>query len=149
MPVQTFQMADIRKSPAKSGSPVQQHRENIGNGEYNRFAPLLGERPLLRPRSGSTKRRLSPAHERDQVSKIPRLDANKVFDQLKVHDNLAAATKNTLTEVAAAAATFSKVDDGGIGTVIYKITQVCDGLLNMSETHKSAIIDSLKASESV
>jgi len=50
--------------------------------------------------------------------------------------------------VAATAATFSKVDDGGIDAVIFKITQVCDGLLNMSETLKSALIDSLKVNES-
>jgi len=146
MPVQTFLMADMRKSPEKPPSPAQQHRNNVGKGEYNRFGPLSSG-PIgnsFKPAS-NRKRPLDGDGHRDSPGKIPKLDANKVFDQLKVHDTLMAVAKNTLTEVGSHAAKVGAVDDGGIGTVLYKFGQVLDALISSQDALKSTIVDVVKA----
>jgi len=147
MPVQTFLMADVRKSPEKPPSPAQQHRENVGKGEYNRFGPLAGGQvgKPFKPAS-NRKRPLENDGYQESPGKLPKLDANKVFDQLKAHDTLMSVAKNALTEVGSYAAKVGAVDDGGIGTVLYKFGQVLDALISSHDVLKSTLIDVVKNS---
>jgi len=119
-------MSDLVKSPPKT--PLDSHRSSVGTGMYNRWGPLLNEKGGRSRLHSNGKRPLSNDGQDEPSSKVARMDANKVFDQLKVQDSLMTSAKTLLTEVGTAAATFSKVDDGGIGTTIYKLTQVMDCL---------------------
>jgi len=143
MPVKTFLMSDIPKSPPRT--PLEDHRAATGKGSYNRFGPLLPEQGGRQRLQSTGKRRLAQEDQSGPSNKVAKLDANRVFDQLKVQDSLMNSAKTLLTEVGAAAGTFSKVDDGGIGTVIYKLTQVMDCIINSNENLKSALIDVVNA----
>jgi len=144
MPVPTFLMSDIHRSPPKAPTPTQQHRENVGRGTYNRYGLLGSSQKGGGTRSTSQKRPLSDDPYQESPGKIPKLDANKIFDQLKVYDTLMNVAKNTLTEVGSCAAKVGNVDDGGIGTVIFKLSQVIDAIINSQEAIKSTIVDFVK-----
>lgn len=137
-------MSDLQ--PPKPPSPVESHRSNVGRGTYNRYEALFpgGVSSQLRtPTRG--KRPLENDDSSASIPKMPRFDADKVFDQLKSHDSLILAAKASLKEACDTAGLFCKVDDNALGTVLFKLTQVCDTLLKGQETLKSSIIDALKS----
>lgn len=143
MPVEPVLMADIlkRKSPS---SPVDKHRAAIGAGNYNRFQPLIS-----RPRIPSVKRvRTSDSDSADQA-KIPKLDSQVIFAQLKDHDTCMNSAKDALTGAAAAIKAACKEDDGGIGTALSKIYSAVEQLVSGSEVLKSALLDLCNNKEKV
>jgi len=148
MPIQTFLFSEMQRSPAKPTSPVQSHRVNVGKDSYNRFAILAGGGDPGQSRIPSAaKRRRNLDSDQETPGKQPRLDSNKVFDQLKVHDTILNTAKNALAEAGSVAAKVGAVDDSTIGTVLYKFGQVMDSLISGQESLKSAVIDLLKVRE--
>ena len=133
-------MSDLRKIAIASPSA---HRNSIGNGFYNRFEPLAS-RPRL-PSQG--KRQLSPGTSQPTF-KFPRLDANKVFDQLKGQDSFLDAARTDLETAKNAVAASCKPDDGGMGTALFKLTSVLTNLIEGNESLKSAIVDLFKSNSS-
>jgi len=138
-------MSDIQKSPTKPPTPTQLHCDSVGRGMYNRYGILSSSQKRPPPKTvGPRKRPLESDEGPATPGKIPKLDANKVFDQLKAHDNLMVSAKTILTEVGACAEKVGRVDDGVIGSVIYKLCQVIDTVINSQETIKSAMVDLVK-----
>ena len=133
-------MSDLRKIAINSPSA---HRNATGNGFYNRFEPLAS-RPRL-PSQG--KRQLSPGTSQPTF-KFPRLDANKVFDQLKGQDSFLDAARTDLETAKNAVAASCKPDDGGMGTALFKLTSVLTNLIEGNESLKSAIVDLFKSNSS-
>ena len=156
MPVKPTLMADIRNSNGGhygngSGggrgdySPLSRHRENIGVGNYNRFAHFSPRKRIL----SSGKRQLSPDIDSGPpFSKAPRLDPNKLFEQLGENDKFMEAAKVALSAAHAALSAACKPDDGGTGTALFKLGEVCENLIKSNEAFKSTIIDYIKVSPS-
>lgn len=143
MPVKPILMSDIRK--ANPPSPMDTHREKIGNGTYNRFAPLF-ERPRLL--SQGKRQRSEDDIPATTATKVPRLDANKVFDQMSAHDEQITKVKSALKTASEAAQASFKPDDNGIGTVMYSLVEAVQHIANCSEVMKSALVDFCKQNES-
>jgi len=137
MPVRPVLMSEIRKTGPPS--PLDLHRANTGSGSYNRFAPLTA-----RSRTSSLGKR--PAEEQPEVSspKMPRLDANKVFDQLSMHDKELDLAKGAIAAASTAIEAACKPDDNGIGTALHRILEAVQHLVNGSEVLKSVICDTAK-----
>jgi len=140
-------MSDIQRSPTRPTTPAQQHRDNVGKGNYNRYGFLSSVQKTASGKSSAQKRPRNDGHEPDNPGKIPKLDANKVFDQLKVYDTMMTMAKTTLTEVGSCASKVGSVDDGTIGTAIYKLGQVLDAIISSQEALKSTIVDMVKLNE--
>ena len=141
-------MSDIRNSSggyhgggSGGGSPVNKHRGNIGVGNYNRFAPFLPRQRIL----SSGKRQLSPDPETGTpLTKAPRLDSNKLFEQVGEQDKYMESAKVALAAAHGAISASCKPDDGGLGTALHKLGEVCELLINGNEALKSTIIDFVK-----
>ena len=127
MPVKPILMADIRNSGGGNhgggggnagGSPLGKHRGNIGVGNYNRFAPFLPRQRIL----STGKRQLSlDADPGSPLPKAPRLDSNKIFEQLGDQDKYMEAAKTALAAAYGAITASCKPDDGGLGTALHKL----------------------------
>ena len=146
MPTKPTLLADIRPGGSGSyggggGTPLNRHRDNTGQGNYNRFSHLLPRERL--PSVG--KRPLSPDLAPDSPMKLPRLDANKIFDQLSEQDKMTETAKEAILAAKAAIAAVCPPDDGGLGTAIHKLTEVCDLLIKNNENLKSTMLDICKA----
>jgi hypothetical protein len=124
-------MADLRKTPAF------QHQLSVGQGNYNRFN-VLSDRPRT---YSSGKRSLETNPEPEPVSKQPRMDANKVFDQLKVQDKILEDAKEALLKATKATEDTFSAEDGGMGTAISNINKVLTLLLQSQTNLTSAIVD--------
>ena len=151
MPVKPILMATIRNScgggggnyggGSSGGTPVNKHRGNIGTGNYNRFAPFLPRQRIL----SSGKRQLSQDQDDETpFSKAPRLDSNKIFEQLGEQDKYMDAAKLALAAAHAAITAACKPDDGGLGTALHKLGEVCEHLVKGNEALKSTLIDFVK-----
>jgi len=150
MPVKPILMADIRNSGGGNhgggggnagGSPLGKHRGNIGVGNYNRFAPFLPRQRIL----STGKRQLSlDADPGAPLPKAPRLDSNKIFEQLGDQDKYMEAAKTALAAAYGAITASCKPDDGGLGTALHKLGEVCENLVKGNETLKSTLIDFVK-----
>jgi len=91
-------MSDIHKFPTKPPTPTQLHRDSVGRGMYNRYGILSSTQKRPPPKTvGARKRPLESDEGSSTPGKIPKLDANKVFDQLKAQDNLIVSAKTILT----------------------------------------------------
>ena len=145
MPVKPILLSELRRAP----TPAQLHQKSTGQGNYNRFNLLQG-----RPRSDSnasslaipTKRRFE-GEDIPQSPKIPRLDANKVFEQLKAQDTVLAEAKALMAKVSDQVNENFSAQDGGIGTAISGMVKVMDLLVKSQENLTSALIDTCKVSE--
>ena len=110
MPVKPTLMADLRRIAISS--PINNHRSQLGNGNYNRF-DVLSQQPRL-PSTG--KRQLSPGATAPPSFKFPRLDSNKIFEKLQGQDEFLTAAKAGIELANKAIGSACKPDDGGIGT---------------------------------
>lgn len=131
-------MADLNpKTPVPT--PVDKHRANVGAGNYNRFSALFP-----RNRTPSTKRARTSGSEENEQGKIPKLDAEVVFNQLKEHDKCMDNARAALTGAATAIGLACKTDDNGIGTALSKLHGAIEQLISGSEMIKSAMVDMCK-----
>ncbi len=136
MPVQPFLMSEIAKSkPRDPPSPVDDHRSRVGQGNYNRFSSLFP-----RSRTPSTKRARSPEVIVDQV-KLPKLDSDTLFNQLKDHDKYMDQAKAALAGAAAAIGAACRPDDNGIGTALSGMHAALEQMVCGSEAIKSVLVD--------
>ena len=105
-------MADLRyKGMGQSGpptSPASFHRSHVGSGTYNRFEALS---PAPRVFTFG-KRLLSDDKAEGSAPKVPRIDHNKIFDQLKEHDSSMETARAALTAANAVIVAHCKPDDG-------------------------------------
>ena len=138
MPVKPFLMADMRNNKGAPASPASFHRSHVGSGMYNRFEPLS-------PRVFSFgKRLLSNDEAEGNAAKLPRFDANKIFDQLKEHDTAAEAARTAIKVADAAIASCCNKEDGGLGTALFNLSAALSSILKGNEVLKSAVLDSCK-----
>jgi len=147
MLVKPILMSDIRYTGGGGGgnqgggSPLNRHRGNIGVGNYNRFAPFNPRQRIL----SSGKRQLSPDSDpTTPLSKAPRLDSNKLFEQLGEQDKYMGAAKEALAAAHGAITAACKPDDGGLGTALHKLGEVCEYMIKGNEALKSTLIDFVK-----
>ena len=75
---------------------------------------------------------------------MPRIDHNKIFDQLKKHDNSIETARAALTAANAVIAAHCKPDDGGVGTAFHNLSAALASILKGNEILKSAVLDSCK-----
>ena len=115
--------------------PVDDHRSRIGQGNYNRFNALNP-----RSRTPSTKRARSPETVIEQA-KVPKLDSQVLFDQLKDHDKYMDQAKEALASAAGAIGAACKPDDNGIGTALSRMHAALEQLVMGSESIKSVLLD--------
>jgi len=141
MPVKPFLMAELRKSmPA---SPSAHHKSSIGNGSYNRFNLLAPRGRIL----SAGKRLLSDDDSTPASPKLPRIDANVVFDKLASQDKHLEEAKAAI-KVANDSLTQAGIPvDGGLGLVLLKLGQAVEHIVLHSEAIKSNIVDIFKANE--
>ena len=139
MPVKPTLMADLRR--IGNSSPLNNHRSQLGNGNYNRF-DVLSQRPRL-PSTG--KRQLSPGASAPPSFKFPRLDSNKMFEKLQGQDEFLTAAKAGIELANKAIGSACKPDDGGIGTALFQLSSALSNLISGNEALKSSIIDIFKA----
>ena len=158
MPVKPILMADIRNTggghhgggggggSGSGGSPTHKHRENIGVGNYNRFAPFMPRQRIL----SAGKRQLSPdLAPGSPLPKAPRLDSNKIFDQLGEQDKLMDAAKAALSAAHGVISAAYKPDDGGLGTALHKLGEFCELIVKSNEALKSTLVDFIKVTDPV
>ncbi len=122
---------------------MDRHRAAVGAGNYNRFLPIAS-----RSRTPSQKRaRLSDSEVHANQVKLPKLDAQVIFEQLKDHDSCMAKAKDALSSAAIAIKAACKEDDGGIGTAMCKLFTAVEQLVTGSENMKSTLVDFCKKQE--
>jgi hypothetical protein len=126
MSVKPILLRDIKKSAA------QAHQQQVGNGSYNRFSPLV-----TRDRAFSYgKRPLAPDDIVETAKKNPRLDKKIIFDQVRIHEK-------TITEWKKMVADNNPVEEGTEGQPIWKAIGM---IVGVQEGLMSAVID-LEAAE--
>ncbi len=144
MPVQPILMSDIARSrPRDPPSPVDDHRSRVGQGNYNRFSSLFP-----RSRTPSTKRARSPEVIVEQV-KLPKLDSETLFNQLKDHDKCMDLAKTALAGAATAIGAACRPDDNGIGTALSGVHAALEQLVLGSEAIKSVMMDWCKTQDGI
>jgi hypothetical protein len=133
MSVRPTLLKDIRRTA------VDNHQQNLGNGQYNRFAPLDP-----RGRTFSTgKRLLSGDSTADPAPKTPRLDSSVVFGQLKVQET-------ALKEVTAGLEELNKLTaEPGTDPKWVCVSKILKGLADSQTNLSSAVLDALKLREPV
>jgi hypothetical protein len=135
-------MSDLRKNKPPP-SPTDEHRANLSKGNYNRWDPLVdGGR-----RFSSAKRQLddSPSAP-SQVNKTARLDANKLFADMQVHDEKLKLAKASLAEAQALGDEKDIFSSGPMGNIIGKMMVAITALCTHSEGLSSSFIDICKVS---
>ena len=97
--------------------------------------------------SPSVGKRLRSSDDDSATAKLPRLDANKVFDLLTAHDSHLDSAK---TALASANAAFNPVfaTDGANGTILAGLLKAISELISHSEAMKSTLVDFCKVSSS-
>jgi len=142
MPVKPILMSDLRKTAPSS--PMAQHRNQIGNGAYNRFNLLAPARNRI---LSAGKRLLSDDDVAPASPKIPRLSSTQVFDRLASQDKLLDAAKASLKTARDALILHYRPDDGGLGTILANLGAAVENIILHSEATKSGLIDLCKAGE--
>jgi hypothetical protein len=133
-------MSELRKKGEVPLSPKDRHSQNIGTGNYNRFAPLLP------PPSGRS--RLNSKRKLDDSSppitpKTPRLDANVVFAQLKSSEDIVSEVRTALSEALKAGESCYSANDGGMGEAFFKLSKTVDFLISNQEKILSTVVDAI------
>jgi hypothetical protein len=140
--VRTVTMSDLRKNKPPP-SPTDEHRANLSKGNYNRWDPLVdGGR-----RFSSAKRQLDDSPSAPtQVNKAARLDANKLFAEMQVHEEKLKTAKTALAEAQALGDEKDIFNAGPMGNVLGKMMTVITTLICHSEGLTSSFIDICKVS---
>ena len=139
MPVKPFLMADLQKTAPPS--PSVSHRASVGIGTYNRFNLLAPNRGRIK---STGKRLLSDDDNPPASRKIPRFDANQVFEKLASHDLLLDAAKGSLSVARAAIGHHYKQDDGALGTILFQLGAAMEKVILHSDAMKSNLVDMYK-----
>jgi hypothetical protein len=140
MSVRPVFLKDIRR-PA-----ITQHQLSTGNGNYNRWSPLVS-----RDRSTSVgKRRLSDKSEEatgsGNAAKAPRFDSTAVLEQLKGQETVLAAVKDTLGKIDYDTV-LGQVLPQQVKDVIVSMGKSLDMLLKSQQNLTSVLVDAVKVSE--
>jgi len=139
MPVKPILMSDLWRT-APPASPALSHRQAIGSGSYNRFNLLAP-----RGRTASVGKRLRSSDEEQAAVKQPRLDPNKVFEQLAKHDtHLDTAKDRIKTAKDFIDNTYS--GDNVTGIILLGLLNALGDLVMHGEAMKSTLVDFCKAS---
>jgi hypothetical protein len=133
-------MTDLRKKGEVPLSPKDRHSQNIGTGNYNRFAPLMPP-PPARGRLNS-KRKLDDGAQA-AAPKTPRLDANVVFAQLKVAEDSVSEIRSSFADAIAVGETCYTATDGGMGEAFFKLTKTINLLIENQEKVLSTVVDAM------
>jgi hypothetical protein len=142
--VKSVTMAELRKS--KPPSPKDQHRENVGKGNFNRWNLLSDTSRCLSFSGQSGKRQLdSSSPPPAGPAKAARLDPNLLFEQVKQHEGKLKEAKTILEEAVKAKADAdldnNNILDDGTNSCISKMLLVLTALVAHSEGLTSSIID--------
>jgi hypothetical protein len=143
--VRTVTMADLLKNKPPP-SPKDSHRDNVGKGTYNRWE-VLNDDPGKNNTLGKGKRPLegSPTAPA-QATKTIRLDPNKIFQDMQVHEEKLKAAKTTLEEAKTLGDEKDIFAAGPMGSVMAKMLVVLTALVSQQEDLTSAVIDICKVS---
>jgi len=144
--VRTVTMADLMKSKGPP-SPKDHHRDNVGKGNYNRWDPLDENRPRLNSVAGGKRPLEGSPSAPSQVSKTIRLDPNKLFQDMQVHEEKLAIAKVALEEAKAMGDEKDIFNAGPMGHVLSKMLLVISTLTSHQEALTSAVIDYCKVNE--
>ena len=136
MSVRPTLLKDMRRTA------VEKHLLAAGTGNYNRFAPIGP-----RDRSFSTGKRHRSAEPVPPAPKAPRLDANTVFAQLKDQETTLAEATTLLKLASETSEECCSEKDGAIGTIIHSLLKVMAIMITSHQNITSAIVDSVKLSE--
>ena len=142
--VKSVTMAELRK--AKPPSPKDQHRDNVGKGNFNRWDVLSDTSRRLSFSGRSGKRQLeSSSPPPSGPTKAARLDPNLLFEQVKKHEGKLKEAKTVLEEAVKAKADAdldnNNILDDGTNSCISKMLIVLTALVAHSEGLTSSIID--------
>ena len=121
---------------------VERHNLATRTGNYNRFGPIGP-----RDRSFSTGKRVRSFEPAAPAPKAPRLDANTVFAQLKDQETSLAEAKVLLKMASETSEECCSEKDGALGTIIHSLLKVMSIMLISHENITSAIVDSVKLTE--
>jgi hypothetical protein len=138
MSVRTVLLSEIRKSA------VEKHQLSTGNGNYNRWSPLV-----QRDRSVSVgKRRLSDSTENGpgNQAKTPRFDSTAVLEQLKGQEKHLIVIKDTLGTLDYDKV-IGQVLPQPVKDVITGLGKAVSMLLKSQENLTSVLVDVVKVSE--
>ncbi len=133
-------MSDLRIKGDVPISPRDRHSQNIGTGNYNRFAPLLPP-PPGRGRLNSKRK-----YDEDQppvTPKAPRLDANVVFSQLKNTGDAVFEIRKSLSDAIKVGESCYSANDGGMGEAFFKLTKTLDLIIENQEKVLSTVVDAM------
>jgi hypothetical protein len=133
-------MTDLRKKGEVPLCPKDRHSQNIGTGNYNRFAPLMPP-PPARGRLNS-KRKLDEGAQA-AAPKTPRLDANVVFAQLKVTEDAVSEIRSSFADAIAVGETCYTATDGAMGEAFFKLTKTISLLIENQEKVLSTVVDAM------
>ncbi len=133
-------MTDLRKKGEVPLSPKDRHSQNIGTGNYNRFAPLMPP-PPARGRLNS-KRKLDDGAQA-VAPKTPRLDANVVFSQLKVTEDAISEIRSSFADAVAVGETCYTATDGAMGEAFFKLTKTINLLIENQEKVLYTVVDAI------
>ena len=128
--MKALMMTDLRKKGEVPLSPKDRHSQNIGTGNYNRFAPLMPP-PPARGRLNS-KRKLDDGAQA-VAPKTPRLDANVVFSQLKVTEDAMSEIRSSFADAVAVGETCYTATDGAMGEAFFKLSKTINLLIENQE----------------
>jgi len=142
--VKSVTMAELRK--AKPPSPKDQHRDNVGKGNFNRWNVLSDTSRRLSFSGQSGKRQLETSSPPPSgPTKAARLDPNLLFEQVKKHEGKLKEAKTVLEEAVKAKADAdldnNNILDDGTNSCISKMLIVLTALVAHSEGLTSSIID--------
>jgi hypothetical protein len=126
-------LRDIKKTA------VHQHQQNIGTGNYNRYAMLSPRGRIL----SVGKRQLEPTSEdSEQAAKLPKLNSNLVMTQLKDQDGILNQLDLLVEEISKDSAVPDP--DPRVGTLCKIVKLLATSQRNLT----SAVIDAAKVSSS-
>ncbi len=133
-------MSDLQKKGDVPLSPKERHSQNVGTGNYNRFAPLMPP-PPGRPRLNS--KRKSDDDPPLAAPKTPRLDANLVFSQLRSTEEAVTDIRKCFEDAVATGERCYTATDGGMGEAFFKLTKTINLLIENQEKVLSTVVDAM------
>jgi len=143
--VKTVTKSELLKHKAPP-SPKDSHRDNVGKGTYNRWDILDPSRSRANS-VGAGKRPLegSPTAP-SQTNKVIRLDPNKIFQDMKNHEEKLISARSSLMEAKTLGDEKDIYSAGPMGSVMGKLISVISTLIDHQEGLTSSIIDFCNAS---
>ena len=135
-------MSELKKKGEAPLSPKDRHHQNIGTGNYNRFAPLMPPPP--------GRQRLNSKRKYDDegaaaAPKTPKLDPNAVFNQLKASEEAMTGIKESFKDALSIGENCYVATDGGPGEAFFKLAKTVELLITNQESMFTLMVDTVGA----